>query len=162
MTARAPAPIGIDARLAALRGLLAEHQLDGALLSRAANKRYFSGFRLGRGEETTSGYAGSLLVTADAQLLLADSRYTEHAEQQAPGWEIEPTTLPLEEELPRLLVRLQVARLGLEAQAMSHATWSALAAAAPGVDLHAFDEELAPLRRVKSADEVEAIGRAWP
>jgi Xaa-Pro aminopeptidase len=160
MSVPASAPAGTDARLAALRGLVAEHQLDGVLLSRAANKRYFSGFQLGRGEEATSGYAGSLLVTADAQLLLADSRYAEQAEQQARGWEIVPTTLGLEDELPPLLIRLDVARLGLEAQAMSHATWSALAAAAPGVELHTFDEELAPLRRVKTPDEVDAIGRA--
>ena len=79
MTASPPIPMRTDPRIAALRGLMAEHELDAVLLSRAANKRYFSGFQLGRGEESTSGYAGTLLVTSDAQVLLADSRYTEQA-----------------------------------------------------------------------------------
>lgn len=160
MTASTSAPSRTDARLAALRRLLAEHELDAVLLSRAANKRYFSGFSLGRGEEPMSGFAGSLLVTTDATLLLADSRYTEQAADQAPGWEVVLTTQELADELPPILLRFEVERLGLEAQAMPHATWSALAAAAPGVELHAFDEELAPLRIFKSADEVDAIGRA--
>ncbi|MGH2356463.1 MAG: M24 family metallopeptidase [Candidatus Limnocylindria bacterium] len=150
----------LDARMAALRQLVAVHDLDAVLISRAAHKRYYSGFRLGRGEESTSGYAGSLLVTASETLVLADSRYTEQAEKETSGWAIVPTTLELERELPPLLADRAVVRLGLEAQAMSHATWSALAAAAPGVELHAFDEELVPLRSIKTADEVDAIGRA--
>jgi Xaa-Pro aminopeptidase len=69
-----------DARLAALRIVLGERNLDGVLLSRTSNKRYYSGFRLGDAEGPTSGYAGTLLVTRDATLILADPRYTEQAE----------------------------------------------------------------------------------
>ena len=158
MTAAVTAPA--DARLAALRRLLDERGLQAALLSRSANKRYFSGFRLGHGEEATSGYAGTLLVTADASLLLADSRYTEQAAAEASGWRIVPTTGPLSRELPPLLVELGVAALGMEAAVVSHADWAALSEAAPGVELHAIDEELVPLRMRKSADEVDAIARA--
>ena len=42
---------GTDARLARLRDLLDVHGLDAMLISRAANKRYFSGLRLGDDEE---------------------------------------------------------------------------------------------------------------
>ena len=150
----------IDARLAALRALLDEHSLDAILLSRSANKRYFSGFRLGHGEEATSGFSGTLLVTRDANLILADSRYTEQAEIEAPGWKLVSTTRTLDVELPPLLLRHEIEALGMEAAAVSHADWSALAEAAPGVELHAMDDELVPLRILKSPAEIDAIGRA--
>ena len=147
-------------RVAALRGLLDAHGLDGILISRSANKRYFSGFRLGDAEGPTSGFAGTLLVTRDETLILADSRYTEQAANEAPGWEVVATTGPIRDELPPLLLRLEIEALGMEAAVVTHADWAALAEAAPGVELHAMDDELVPLRIIKSADEVDAIGRA--
>ena len=149
-----------DARLAALRALLDERALDAILVSRSANKRYYAGFRLGDAEAPTSGFSGTLLVTRNANLILADSRYTEQAQIEAPGWELVATTGPLAEELPPLLVRHEIVALGMEASVITHAEWAALAEAAPGVELHAIDDELVPLRIRKTPDEVEAIGRA--
>jgi Xaa-Pro aminopeptidase len=154
------APPVTDARLAALRGLLDERGLDAALLSRSANKRYYSGFRLSDAEGPTSGWAGTLLVTRDARLILADSRYTEQASHEAPGWEIVPTAGPMHEDLPPHLLERGIAALGMEASVVPHAAWAALAEAAPGVELHAIDDELVPIRVRKTADEVDAIGRA--
>ena len=153
-------PAATDARLASLRALLGERGLDGVLLSRAANKRYYSGFRLGDAEGSTSGYAGTLLVTRDATVILADSRYTEQAEHEASGWTLVATTGPMHVDLPPLLLEHGIAALGMEAAIVSHADWSALAEAAPGVELHAIDEELVPLRIIKTPEEVDAIGRA--
>jgi Xaa-Pro aminopeptidase len=145
-------------RLAALRGLLDEHDLDAIAISRTANKRWLSGFRLGDAEG--AGFSGTLLATRDANLILADSRYTEQAEIEAPDWELVRTSGTLAEELPPLLARHAVASLGLEAQVVSHADWAALAEAAPGVELHALDDALASLRIRKTPEEVDAIGRA--
>ena len=153
-------PSVTDARLAALLELLDERSLDGLLLSRSANKRYYSGFRLSDAEGPTSGYAGTLLVTRDASLILADSRYTEQAAHEAPGWSLVPTSRALHEELPALLLEHEIEALGLEASVISHADWTALAEAAPGVELHAVDDELVPLRIRKTSDEIDAIGRA--
>jgi len=149
-----------DARLAALRVLLDERALDAVLVSRNANKRYYSGFRLSDAEGPTSGFAGTLLVTRDTSLILADSRYTEQAAHEAPGWEIVATSGPIQEELPPLLLRYEIEALGMEAAVVTHADWAAVAEAAPGVELHALDEELVPLRIRKTAEEVDAIGRA--
>lgn len=149
---------GTETRVERLRALLDGHELDGMLISSSANKRYFSGLRLGADEEAT--WPGTLLVTREATIILADSRYTEQAEREAPGWEVILTAGGIELDLPPVLVRHEVEALGMEAQVLSHAEWSALAEAAPGVELHAMDDEIAPLRLIKSADEVEAIGRA--
>ena len=147
-----------DARVARLRSILDERELDGMLISRIANKRYFSGLRLMAEEEST--WPGTLLVTRDAKLLLADSRYTEQAEREAPGWEVVLTTGGIGQDLPPILERLEVVTLGMEAEVLTHADWSALAAAAPGVELHAMDDEIVPLRLIKTDDELDAIGRA--
>jgi Xaa-Pro aminopeptidase len=153
-------PSVTDARLAALRRVVDDRSLDAVLLSRTANKRYYSGFRLSDAEGPTSGYAGTLLVTRDASLILADSRYTEQAENEAPGWTLVATSRALHEELPPLLLKHEVTALGMEATVVSHADWAALAEAAPGVELHDIDEELVPLRLYKSPEEIEAIGQA--
>lgn len=149
-----------DERVAALRAVLDAHALDAILLSRSANKRYYSGFRLSDAEGPVSGWSGALLVTREAQVIFADSRYTEQAQIEAPAWDLAATTGPMAEELPPLLLRHEIESLGLEAAAVSHADWAALAAAAPGLELHAMDDELVPLRILKSADEIDAIGRA--
>ena len=147
-------------RLEALRALLDDHELDAILLSRTANKRYYAGFRLSDAEGPTSGYAGTLLITRERSLILADSRYTEQAATEAPGWELVPTSRALHEELPPILLDREITALGLEAQVVTHADWAALAAAAPGVELHAMDEELVPLRIRKAPHEVAAIEAA--
>lgn len=149
-----------DARLAALRQLLDYRKLDAILLSRTANKRYYSGFRLTDAEGPTSGWSGTLLITRSASLILADSRYTEQATHEAPGWTLIQTTGSMDADLPPLLLEHEVVALGMEAGVVPHAAWAALAAAAPGVELHDIDDELVPLRLRKTAEEVDAIGRA--
>ncbi len=147
-----------DARVARLRAILDERELDGMLISRIANKRYFSGLRLMEEEEAT--WPGTLLVTRSATIVLADSRYTEQAERECPGWEVILTTGGIGQDLPPVLERLEVVSLGMEAEVMTHADWTALAAAAPGVELHAMDDELVPLRLIKTDDELAAVARA--
>ena len=146
------------ARLDRARAILRDLQLDGLLVSRAAAKRWLSGFRLHAGDELTSGYSGTLLLTVEAQLVLVDGRYVEQARGECPGWDVRLTTETLAVELATLAAELGVARLGAEARALSHADWAAIEAA--GLELIPADEPLAELRLVKDADEVAAIARA--
>jgi Xaa-Pro aminopeptidase len=147
-------------RLAALRSVLEAQGLDAVLVQSRAMSRYLSGFTIRRGDESTSGFAGTLLVTADRSRILADNRYVEQAAAEATGWDLVETNDPLHIVLPSMLVELGVRRLGLEAQLTSHAKWEALASAAPDVTLEPVDAALAELRIRKSAAEVAAIGRA--
>ncbi len=147
-------------RLNALRRLLLDLDLDAAVISRPAQMRYFSGFTLGRGEEATSGYSGTLFVTADERLILADSRYVEQAQLEAPSWQLCTTSGSLAEELSGLLGSHDALHCGLEAEALTHAAWSGIAELAPGSELHMIDDELATLRIIKEQAEVEAIQRA--
>lgn len=149
-----------SARLAALRDILQRLELDAILVQSRATSRYLSGFSLRRGDESTSGYSGALLVTADQSWILADNRYVEQAAAQAPGWELVHTAESLPVELPRLLGTGGVRRLGLQADRTSHAAWEAISVATHPAELVAIESHLAELRIVKSPAEVDAIGRA--
>ena len=87
-------------RLARVRAIARAAGMDGVLVTRTAGKRWLSGFMLGAGEEPTSGWSGTLLVTEAAQLVLADPRYTEQAEHECPGWEVRRTRGLIGEGLP--------------------------------------------------------------
>jgi Xaa-Pro aminopeptidase len=147
-------------RLERVRGLLDAHELDAILFSRGAYKRWLAGFVLQRGEESTSDYAGTLLVTRERRLLLADKRYTEQAAVEAPDWQLIATDGKIELELAALWPTLGISRCGAEAKVVSHGDWQAIGVAAPGVELVALDGALAELREVKDEAEQDAIARA--
>jgi Xaa-Pro aminopeptidase len=148
-------------RLAALREVLERRELDAILVQKATTSRYLSGFTIRRGDESTSGYSGALLVTADRHWLLVDNRYVEQAAAEAPGWDVVLTTDTLPLEVPRLLAKIGgTRRLGLEADRTSHAAWQALDAATDSTELVQIEADLAELRITKSSTEIEAIGRA--
>jgi Xaa-Pro aminopeptidase len=149
-------------RLAAVRGLLAPHELDAIVVQNRTTSRYLSGFTIRRGDESTSGYSGTLVVTQDRGWLLVDNRYLEQAGAEAPGWDVVLTTEPLPVDLPRLLARADggTRRIGLEADRTTHAAWRALDDATGTTELVPIEAELAELRITKSPREVAAIGRA--
>lgn len=148
------------ARLRALRDLLERHELGAILVQSRATSRYLSGFSLRRGDESTSGYSGALLITADRNWILADNRYVEQAAAEAPDWELVHTVEKLAVELPRLLTGAGIRRLGLEADRTSHAGWDDLSAAIRPAELVAIESHLAEMRILKSPAEIDAIGRA--
>ena len=100
-----------DARVARLRGLVDQRGLDAMLISSTANKRYFSGLRMLADEEAT--WPGTLLITRDTRVIFADSRYTEQAEHEAPGWEVILTTGGIGQDLPPILERDEIVPLRL-------------------------------------------------
>jgi len=152
------AVVGTGTRLDRARAILDELDLDALLVSRAAAKRWLAGFVTHRGEELTSGYSGTLVVTRDAQLILADGRYVEQAGGECPGWEVRRTAKPIEVELPAIVGERVARRLGAEARVLSHTDWVGIEAA--GLELVPVDEPLEVLRMVKDAGELEAIERA--
>jgi Xaa-Pro aminopeptidase len=140
--------------------MLDEQGLDAVILSRGAFKRWLAGFALSDPDDPSHGYAGTLVVTRDATLILADSRYTEQVAAQCPDWELVFTTGSAPTELAAVLSRLTVRRCGAEARIIDHATWTGLEAAAADVEFVAVDGALTPLRIVKDEAEIVSLGRA--
>ncbi len=149
--------VALGSRVDRARALLDAHALEALVVSRNATKRYLSGFVIARGDEATSGFSGTLLLMRDSAVLLADARYVEQGQREAAGWDVRRTTGAFGEALAPLLPR---GRVGLEARVVSHADWSALAAAADGCELVPVDEPLNALRVVKDEAELDALQRA--
>lgn len=146
-------------RLERVRTLLDEQRLDAVLVSRNANKRYLSGFVIARGDEATSGFSGTLLVSRERQVLLADARYVEQAATESPQWERRRTRGRLALEVADVLDANGIDRCGAEATVLSHADWTALDSST-ATELVPVDGPLNDLRRAKDADELGALAAA--
>jgi Xaa-Pro aminopeptidase len=148
-------------RLAQVRQLMYDQQLDALLVTDAANRRYLSGF---------SGSAGSLLLSADRALLLSDFRYQVQAAREAPDFEFRllANAGALPAALPALLRELGLdtprARLGFEAANVSVAQYSALQQAFKTEQLRvswlATEGLVEQARRRKDAAELATLRRA--
>lgn len=177
--ARAPAPADVGrwltadasarpARLARLRERLERERVDAWFGTRREDIRYLTGFTLGEGEEKVAGVSGQTFVSADATVVLADSRYRAQADEEAPGSRVEDVHGDLAERWPELLRSLlpiggaahRVARLAVDAGSVSHATWQRLREAAPDVELVPAGDWLASQREIKEPAELERIAAA--
>jgi Xaa-Pro aminopeptidase len=145
-------------RLHRARAILDATDTDGLLVSSPATQRWLAGFVLEQGEEHHSGWSGTLLVTAEAALVMVDARYLEQAREQCGGWEVRLTNGGIGPGVAALATEVGARCLAAEAEAMPHADWTAVEAA--GLELLAADDAFRRLRLVKDADEVAAIRRA--
>ncbi|OGN87330.1 MAG: hypothetical protein A2X23_05675 [Chloroflexi bacterium GWC2_73_18] len=156
------------ARLARLRQRMAAEGVDACFTVRRENIRYLTGFGLADGEEKVAGHSGQSFVSGDEVVVLADSRYTIQAREQAPEARVESCGYDLRarwKELVRTLRpldrrRRRVRRLAIEAGFVSHALWDRLAAAAPDVELVPAEGWVEEQRAAKEPAEVERIAAA--
>lgn len=146
------------ARLARLRERLAQAQFDAYFGVRSENSRYLTGFALGDGEDRVAGNSGQFVVRPDEVALLADSRYTEQAGDEAPDARIVPAYHDLAERWPHLVQGCR--RVAVEGAYVSRLTWDRLAAAAPDVELVPVEGWVEAQRATKEPSEVERIAAA--
>ncbi|HEY3424089.1 MAG TPA: aminopeptidase P family N-terminal domain-containing protein, partial [Negativicutes bacterium] len=69
----------MEKRLKKLHTFMREHGLEGMIINKPENRRYFSGF---------TGSAGLLLISLKSQQLFTDFRYKEQATLQAGQYEV--------------------------------------------------------------------------
>jgi Xaa-Pro aminopeptidase len=140
-------------RLARLRALLAQRDLDGLLVTSLVNVRYLTGF---------VGSNAGLLVGADPSrdaVLATDTRYAEAAALGCPDVEIlvERDTGP---GLAALAERRGWLRLGYESHQLTVDGHRAVQEAAGGLDLRRSDRIVEGLRAVKDEAEIAALRSA--
>ena len=157
------------ARLDRLRERMTRGGVDAYFAVGRENIRYLTGFALADGEEKVAGNSGRTLVSADEVVVLADSRYTIQAHEEAPDARVEPCDYDLAARWEALVASLRsgrsrrsrrVRRVAVEAAILPHATWTAIAEAAPQVELVAADGWVEERRQVKEPAEVERIATA--
>ncbi len=145
--------MGIN-RLRKLRPLIVEKGSDAFLVSQPENCRYLSGF-------TGEGY---LLISGSHVLLATDSRYTEQAKEETPGFEIIQIKGELSDWLPGLVSEFGWHQLGFEANFVSYDSHYKLS---EPIKTKQLNLELIPttglverLRSIKEPEELELIIRA--
>ena len=137
-------------RIARLRTYLQQQKLDGVIVSKPENRRYFSQF---------NGTTGMLLITATSAYFLTDFRYIEQAEQQAQGYTIVDAGSKYGSKLSDLCQKSGgIARVGFECD---YVTWN---------ECNSLKQEMANVvlepvkldffRMVKDETEITAIREA--
>jgi Xaa-Pro aminopeptidase len=140
-----------ELRLATVRADLAGLAADALVIGQEHNRRYLTGF---------TGSAGLVVVTADAALLLADSRYVEQAAREAAGFEVVKVPGRFQDTLGERLKALGVAKVAFEAE---HVTVAELKRWQEGLPDLAFMPATGIVERqraVKTPAELGAIRRA--
>jgi len=147
----------MNARVQRLRHTFEKHELDGALISNAQNRRYLSGF---------TGSAGYLLITADDAVIATDFRYFEQSAAQAPNFRLHKTVGGFDAWLPALFAELAGKKIAFEAADMTFATHQQIKkslATLPEGERPALvptPNLVEALRLFKEPAEVEALQRA--
>jgi len=99
-------------RLSLVRERLVDLKLDAFWIIQPNNRRYLSGFKAGDGQLTES--SGSLLISKKKALLLTGPIYATEAQKEAGDFQVITLRKSLLEELPKILSRLRIKRLGFE------------------------------------------------
>jgi Xaa-Pro aminopeptidase len=141
-------------RLDKFRAVMREAELDGFLVTQPENRRYLSGF---------TGSSGILIITADKQALVTDSRYYEQVRQQCPGWELIEIGYDFIGSMLEILRELKLGgrRVGFEAGYISVSTLHAWERAVQGRLILVHTEgAVETLRMQKDEQEINQIKQA--
>lgn len=139
------------ARREALRRQLKELSLDGILTFHSVNRRYLSGF---------TGTAGYLLITPSEALFLTDSRYTEQAKEQCPGFRVIQHGDNFWADLQDQVKNLRIQRLGFEKHHVTVGWLEEAQRRVPEVQWIGTENLVEGLRMIKDEGEIEGIRRA--
>ena len=152
----------IQDRISAFRRVLNGISSDTAWIIRPENRRYLSGFDAEDTQFTES--SGSLLISAGQLLLIVDSRYTTHAKDQVPDFEVHTLKKGFAEEFPEIVNQTETGILGFE---QDYVTWGLYAEFlkrfeefTPPVQLWPLDGVVEDMREVKDAVEISALERS--
>lgn len=123
---------------------------DGVLLTSSHNMRYFSGF---------TGGEGAVLITKEGRALLTDARYIEQAETETNGFDLTETNDWMKT-VGETVEKENLKSIVFEDEVLSAAQYKKLLEIAKGCELVFGSGELAALRMVKTAEELDKIRRA--
>jgi len=147
----------MNGRVQRLRHALEKHELDGALISNAQNRRYLSGF---------TGSAGYLLITAADAIIATDFRYYEQSAAQAPEFRLHKVAGAFESWMLPLLAGLGGKKIAFEANDITVANHQQLKKAIHGLaeperpSLVPTPNLVEALRLYKEPGEIVALQRA--
>ncbi len=136
-----------------LRKALRKAGADALLVTDFTNVTYLTGF---------TGDDSFLLVTAQNEVLLSDSRYEEQLGEECPGLELEirSSGIRMTDSVAKLVAKAKVQKLGVEASTLNVALYQMLGEKLAPVELLPTKDLVEDLRLLKDREEIEAIRRA--
>lgn len=140
-----------ESRIQKLRGVLAERQLDGIVISKPENRAYLSGF---------TGTSGWLLITREKALLLTDFRYAEQAQSQAPAFEVLKPDNSAEALIASICDEQGVKRLGFEGDYLTVDAYAGYQQLHQSRELVSCAGLVERLRMIKDASEIAIMRKA--
>jgi Xaa-Pro aminopeptidase len=136
-------------RLTAVRHKLAKWDVDGVLIDSPTNRRWLSGF---------TGSNAQLLITDSQALIATDFRYFTQANREAPDFTLFKHQRTAAE-TQAFFAEAKVTRIGIEAKHVTLAQMEELEAV-EGITWVPLPATLEPMRRVKTAVEIQTIQKA--
>lgn len=147
----------MTARMDRIRALLEERGLDAALITSYPNRFYLSGYTM----DGLAASAGIVLVDRESITICTNANNTGWAEATArPGVQVEQLERPWETWVAARIERAGWRTVGFEDTDLTVASFQALRAAAPDLDLQPLADSVSRLRAIKDADELAMITRA--
>jgi Xaa-Pro aminopeptidase len=136
-----------------LRRLFKKAEADALLVTSFTNVTYLTGF---------TGDDSYLLLTAKDSLLISDPRYTTQLEEECPDVEhiIRTHGEPMAQSLQRVVGKLKLGNMGIEAGSMTVGLREQLAEKLPSVKLAPLSGLVEELRVIKDKAEVDEIREA--
>lgn len=128
---------------------MSKHGVQGILISKPENRRYFSGF---------SGSAGMLFISSQASYLLTDFRYMEQAAAETQQYEIVRYTVSPNEMLEEIAAKLNITSIGFESDFVTYDMFTKLTEYMPAIPL--VPMQVDSLRMVKDTAEIASIKKA--
>ncbi len=141
----------MNRRVEAIRRILAEHELDGLMVTKQQNWQYLSGF---------TGTNAVIIVTKDDNYLITDFRYLEQASKEARGFHILKPFALFEDAVVEHVIKLGLKKLGFESDNLTYRTYSMYKEKLPGVELIPLQQVVETIRRVKDRKEIKALRKA--
>ncbi|MCG3089045.1 M24 family metallopeptidase [Sporosarcina cyprini] len=137
-------------KLAKLRDLLKEKELDALLVTNPYNRRYITGF---------TGTAGVAVISKEDAVFITDFRYTEQAAKQVSGFRIVKHEKTIIEEVAEQVKSMNIHTLGFEKDDVSFGMYE-LYKEKVNADLRPVSGMIETLRMVKTPEEIEILKQA--
>ena len=136
-------------KINALRKILENKNLDGILIYKPENRRYFSGF---------TGTTGFIIVTKHEAKFITDFRYVSQAKEECKGYDI--IEIGTSEPLTNIINELNIENMGVEDEFFTYRHFLELNSNLPNLSIIALEGELTKIRSIKSEEELNYIAKA--
>lgn len=152
----------IESRIQKVREILVEKAIDALMVLIEENRRYLSGFT---GEDHQfDESAGALLISADGLILATDTRFELQAANESPFYEVVVYRNGLAKELPGLVDRMNVRKLGIESARVTvnqlEKFKKELTDAGRQVNLVPLEDSVEKFRQIKTPAEIDQTRKA--